>query len=255
MRPLFIILPVIVLLVGCATFTQIVYVSPSNTKAVRTEESYYVYENDTIQVVYYFWDSKGAMSFMIQNKLNIPIYIDWKKSSFIDRSEKLDYYFDKTVSNSASVGTAAQYLYKNPLNWSSFYQPFILSAAVSSSTVVKEERITFIPPKARIVKGMYKIIPSTSHFNVSGAVRKEITLSNGNKIPVLVQNTERDSSAVIFRNFITYSTKESFDSESYIDNEFFVSKVLTVNQLYTEGDYTYEDPRRFYLLSVPVRVK
>ena len=47
------------------------------------------FENDTLKIIYSFWSEGGVFSFSVYNKLSIPLYIDWKKSSFIKNSDKL----------------------------------------------------------------------------------------------------------------------------------------------------------------------
>ncbi len=49
---------------------------------------YFEYENDTISVTYSFWEMNGTIEMLIRNKLNQPIYIDWKKCSFITGETK-----------------------------------------------------------------------------------------------------------------------------------------------------------------------
>ena len=53
---------------------------------------YFEYENDTISVTYSFWEMNGTIEMLIRNKLNQPIYIDWKKCSFITGETKHDYW-------------------------------------------------------------------------------------------------------------------------------------------------------------------
>jgi hypothetical protein len=96
------------------------------------------------------------MSFYFYNKLNKPIYIDWKNSSFIYNGNKLDYWIDETVTNSASYYGA--YYYKGePI------RPGLTASqgiALNNSKTFKPERITFIPPKANINRSQFKIYTS-----------------------------------------------------------------------------------------------
>ena len=239
-------------------YTQVIYTAPSSAD-IKSDSSYYKYENDTLRVVYSFWRANGLMSFMIYNKLDIPIYIDWKKSSYIDKSMKLDYYSEKE--SKTWVAETESYVYNNPINWLNIFGPTIISGSVGSSTSVKEERITFIPPKSYIFRGFYKIFPN-QHFVVTKENKKEIPVSEGSTktFPAYVLTAEKSNSSLIFRNFLTYSTKENFEKESYVNDEFYVRKVLTMRQKYfynlygplspsepTQWGSNYEDPRRFYI--------
>ena len=41
---------------------------------------------------------------------------------------------------------------------------------------------------------------------------------------------EKGNAPVFFRNFFTYSTTENFDKESYIDNGFYVSRIIQMKR-------------------------
>ena len=53
------------------------------------------------------------MTFTIFNKLDIPIYIDWKKSSYIDNSVKLNYWVDEEMKK--TLESYDNYYYSGPL--------------------------------------------------------------------------------------------------------------------------------------------
>ena len=88
---------ILILLTGCTkSFIQIFDTSTRNCKS---QNGFFVFENDTLKITYSFWASKGVMSFAVYNKLNKPIYVDWKNSSFIQNDNKMDYWVDETQSN------------------------------------------------------------------------------------------------------------------------------------------------------------
>ena len=78
-------------------YVQLFKTSTTNTKLINDK---FVYENDTLKIEYFFWEQKGVMSFEITNKFGLPIYIDWKNSSFIVNDQKLNYWEDATISKS-----------------------------------------------------------------------------------------------------------------------------------------------------------
>jgi hypothetical protein len=72
-----------------------------------------------------------------------------------------------------------------------------------------------------------------------------------------VVNLTYESSPFKFRNFLTWSTKESFDNEYFIDNEFYVAKVTMVkiteftndsySTLSSDMKYYYKQSDRYYV--------
>jgi len=222
---------------------------------VKADSNYSVYDNDTIRVVYSFWAEKGIMSFMIINKLEVPIYIDWKKSSYISKDEKNDYYAEKEF----KTATIKYNSTGSTINWGSIFKnPIVSNTAINSGTslvsetLVKEERITFLPPHSYIFKGSYQIVHD----------RKGITLIKENTRDTVMDSkkakvTSVNTNALIFRNFLTYSITDKFEKEYYVDNAFCINKVVTIKDKYfsyvvTTGNkrelvYPYFNPNRFYL--------
>jgi hypothetical protein len=233
------------LLSGCK-YAQLIYVSPSKNN-VKDIGEVFVCENDTVAVKYYFWANRGIMAFSVFNKLDIPIYIDWKKSSFIDKNKKKDYYQEKETKNSATV--SVDYAYHNVFDWSRFFGTAVVGGSIGSEVSIKEERITFIPPKSYIIRNDFNIVPDVPFFKWDEAEKRSLPIPNDTtkKFSVYITKADESSPAFVFRNFLTYSTKENFVNEYYINDEFFIRKVLTMKES-TFLQYYESDARRFYIL-------
>lgn len=181
-----------ILFTSCAK--QIIIETQSNKVSKRDG---YVYENDTVRIVYNFWSSGGKMSFEIWNKLDVPLFIDWKNSAFIENGVKYDYWIDKTITNRKSIG----------------YYDHGFSVQSGHDVSVKNERITFIPPHTKVIKDKYAIL------------MPGITLHQ-----MMNKTFDANNSAVTFRNYIALSMSESLNSPIYIDNNFYISKVFSVKE-------------------------
>lgn len=231
------ILPVIIFLcfLSACSMVQILYVAPSST-GVKQENNQFAYQNDTLKITYSFWEQQGVMSFVIENKLEIPIYIDWKKSSFISLKTKLDYYSETEITKSSSGSASAAFIFNSYYDWAKWY-PGVFGLSESVAIKYKQERITFIPPHAITERSIYRILPG-QFVNMDNAPK---TKSNYEGKELIATS---ETAFITFRNFLTYSTKENFETEKYINNEFYVRKVLQ-----TTGDHlaNYEDAKRFYL--------
>ena len=79
-----------------------------------------VFENDTIRISYNFWGKNGLAGFDVYNKLNIPIYLDWKKSAFIPNDKMMSYWQDET-------NTTGSTLFSNYDYWGIFFFPHNVS--------------------------------------------------------------------------------------------------------------------------------
>ncbi len=163
---------------GCPSpmLLQVVEVGSTNC---RSHDNYLFFENDTLRVVYMFWGENGVMGIFIHNKTEYPLYIDWKKCSFITGTTKHDYWDESiTMATSGSTSTigeeqtkavsSSEYWFTNFLrgfvngdekktNKSSsewFQQTF----SNSLTRITKPERITFIPPHTTISQAAYNLV-------------------------------------------------------------------------------------------------
>jgi hypothetical protein len=154
------------------------------------------YENDTIRVAYAFWDKNGKMGIFIYNKSDKPLYIDWKKCSFIIEGTKQDYWQDITTMNSSSSstvsGSSESQATSASTSWFSIFLKSINGSSKSSinsvsawqsetfssstSIMTKPERITFISPHTTICKADFPIVNNDIIFKPT--IEKDTTLEN-----------------------------------------------------------------------------
>ena len=227
-----------------------------------TTDKFFNYENDTVQVVYIFWAEKGSMEFLIHNKLKKPLYIDWRKCSYIIGTTKHDYWTEtisvttssrsNTISNSSeqsNTSTCGNFsnfnLFRKSITTDNSYSLF--KTFFNSVTILtKPERVTFIPPGTTISMSNFSILGNNT-LNISkknySTLDTTIAMKGyyeeiGNNIIRYIDSTRikavnlsyinynSDSTPYTFRSFLTYSTDENFSSESYINNSFFISRII-----------------------------
>jgi len=262
----------IILLIGIALLqscsTQIHYVQVFRTEPLNLSKvkDFYVFENDTVRIVYYFWNEDGIMAFNIYNKSDKPIYVDWKKSTFITNSSKSNYWSDKTtikgawgnsssaysdvfatlsnsskmiserqtkVDKSGIIDTKSQSNTTNIASLEGTGTSYINTQGWSHMTVSKQERITFIPPRSFINNSIaYKIQTDSYHEWESGYTQTKEALSSDPKKTTTISSKTftKTNTPLDFRNFLTLSFKEDFSSEFYIDNEFYIKEILAVDK-------------------------
>lgn len=229
----------LMLITSCSTYMEVSHTSPSGKGITKEEGKYWVFENDTIRIVYNFWNLEGQMTFAIFNKHNKPIYIDWKKCSYVMNGTKNDYYEESVFTH--SVGAEISY-------YDLFWRRVSHSESLGKS--VKNERIVFIPPGSGLkINTSYTISGRITRAHTSlREIRSVIKDSDEYVIRI-----DKPDSKVEFRNYITYSTTESFANEQYVDNGFYVSSVSIVP--YTGRDFKFVvddiiDPSSFYFFPV-----
>ena len=199
---------------GC-TSIEVLEIQSFNSSYVNTG---FQYSNDSVMVRYDFWNDGGMMYLTIYNNLDVPLFIDWKTSSFIYQDNGYMYWDDRIHSTSSNSSTS---VYGRMLLTGI---PAKITNGQTIITTQQEERITSIAPHASIIKAEFRLT------------------APGNKIDE-GEFTET-SSPMKFRNYLVFSTKEDFSSIFSVDNSFYVSK----SKIVKKGDYEqYKKPSYFYV--------
>lgn len=260
MLKIFSIFAIAFVLISCNNYSNLY--SVNNTNESIKEDNFFFFENDTIKITYSFWADKGYLSFTFYNKLNIPVYIDWKKSSIVKNDSKFNYWVDETKVKSRSIG--ANY---SSLIYGGSTALYSLGSVTSESTLIKPERITFISPKSsvtRVEKNLFNLKPENVSIN---AKKEKLKCNDGKTLTSVVSDYfNMENTPFRFRNFITYSLTEKFDSEYYVDNGFYVNKISKIkrNKIvpvstvdYKTGknkiSYPYSSPTQFFIKKLPIQ--
>ena len=219
---------IITISLSCTKYTQI-YETKPNSIAIK-DEKFYNFENDTVKITYSFWQEKGVLSYTFFNKLNIPLYIDWKKCSFIRNGEKLDFWIDETTTNSVSNSRGTSNLFFGDYN--------LLAANVGRTSTkgksVKPERVIFLAPRSSITRVQFQLYPfAVSKINGN---KSQMKIAGSKKtIESKYEDFNLGNSPLVFRNFMSISSSEKFEREMYIDNGFYVSKISQIKRKYFIG--------------------
>ncbi|MBS1763838.1 MAG: hypothetical protein JSS90_02600 [Bacteroidetes bacterium] len=225
---------------GCTKYyIQIFDTLPKEGQSnIKLDNEYYEYESDTLKIVYEFWASRGVMAFSIYNKTGAPIYIDWKKSSFIYNSKKLNYWNDEQTTNSVGLSYEKGYYYNGPLVLPGFglYEGYKMEASKAKTT--KPERVAMIPPHSYIYPDINFSLFNDFKFRFGD--RTFALITNRNDIPSekTIEYTEEFNyqlSPIKFRNFLAFSFSDENPSFFFIENEFYVNSVKEMEYKHYRG--------------------
>lgn len=244
MKYLFAFIICLLFLGGCS----IKYSQLYETKSTFNKDGNTEFENDTVKISYYFWEEGGVLAFSIYNKLDVPIYVDWKKSSYIRNEDKYDYWIDEQNSESNSLYAAVRY--KGVLTgWGT------VGASSTSSKTVKPERITFIAPHSKYKKYTFSLYNPKGTL-IDTSVSLELVPSKVNpkkQVGIYSRSYNYSNAHTTFRNFLTISTSEKFDKEVYIDNTFYISKITEMPLDEMKGLYTGTTNDGYYIYTYPYK--
>ena len=235
MKTLLFVCASILLLSSCAsTISQVVTLKSDNLKSDPKQG--FVYDNDTLRLSYQFFAERGLIHFTVENKWNKPLYIDWKRSSFIIGQNKLDYWYD--IADINLSGTAYTSTYNRYLrNSSSSYSSISLKGEIRKDNVVD-----YIPPGTKLEKDQFVLVPGNA-LNLPGqfTIEKVPSTVPDQKKPADIQlyHYNTTDSPLTFRNYLTLGTDKDFKHEIVIDSKFWAADVQVMAQKQFLGN-TYE---------------
>lgn len=212
---------------SCMPNAQVVTLRGSNVKPAPDG---LVLDNDTLTLRYNFSSERGQMSLSLVNKLDRPLYVDWKRSSFIIGQDKIDYWYDVADVNLST--------------WGNRYGRYTIGSTMG--IIAKADLVGFIPPQTRLDKQQFVVMPN-GVLPLSGtpSIRKESALWNPDRkkpIDVAVYSYPAEQSPLQFRNYLTLSTDKDFKTEFHIDTKFWASgvEVMPKGQLFGSAVQQYD---------------
>jgi hypothetical protein len=217
--------------IGCAN--KYIQVFETKSNSCKLKDDTFFFENDSIKITYSLWANQGVMSFGIFNKMNIPIYIDWKKSSFIYNGIKLNYWIDEA--NMDLKAYYGGYFYNGPLIKPGYNIGETIGLA--SSKISKPERITFIPPQSSYYRSQFHLLP-IAFYDLPLTTEFEVLPRNDmpeKSTHVWHVDFSSENSPLSFRNYIAVSVFENGESPLFIDNSFYISSILEMNYKHFQG--------------------
>ncbi|WP_224997146.1 hypothetical protein [Cesiribacter sp. SM1] len=214
-----------VFLAGCMNY-QYSTVS-SNLKAGDDQE--FFLENDTLMISYSFYGYGGPVRITIQNKLDVPLYVDWKQSALVMNDHSNTYWQNTSRLEATAEGYQVQ------------WTPRVSStSATITGEITGDEAIDFIAPDSYKESNMVMIGPDF------------VTLSETEKQYQVMDSPEEgpadatcyrygdDNSPLKFRSYLTISTDPSFVKPLIFESSFWIAEIV---QTKTRPDY-YLDERR-----------
>ena len=242
-----------VLLLSCNK--EYIQILRTNSVGLNESKQGWFFENDSIKISYNFNARGGVMSFKLFNKLDKPIYLDWKNSSFIYNGEKNNFWIEE----SNTVGSSVQSSQVGRNAYNAFDRNvYGLTFGLLSQKTVKAERITFIPPKSGISSNIayyqFRLTKTDSHYRVDPTKATKISVKDLTKKKEKLRSgyiyTYNETNSIIsFRNYLALSFAENSSQFNFIDNKFYVSSLAEIDYRCVKKDP--EDGKLFYITGIP----
>lgn len=189
-------------------------------------------ENDTVKIIYSFFGRNAPVTIDVYNKLNEPLYIDWKRSALIVNDRPVSYANSQLhISGSISASSIG--------NRNSSYSSGTINAVADLPTST-----VFIPPHTHSLNTLLKVTDRFINTNLFGITeKKEIpSLSISGKSQVKIGEFTEDKSPLNFKSFLTlYTLNNNTPKYANYQHDFFISKVIATAEQPENFDFF---PRR-----------
>jgi hypothetical protein len=196
---------------SCATYQ---YVTVSSSLPV-TDDTGHLVETDSVAISYSFNGYNGPVKLSVRNKLDIPLYIDWKRSALIMNEETNPFFQGRDRFAGTSDG--------NTILWSP-----TLSTTTSTiqGEILRDESVGFVAPHS--LKNSNLATIDAKFFEFEGSRKEHLFQIQTSQGPAQAfgYNFEKLNSPLRFRSYLTMAYDPHFNFPITFDHEFWISKVI-----------------------------
>jgi hypothetical protein len=185
---------------ACSTYQYAVIDSDVKKTAGRI-----VFDNDTLQIHYKFGGNNGPATVGIVNKLDVPLYVDWHRSSLILEGKSLSRFPESARFQAVSTTT-------NFASWN-------YTTSDIRGTVEQPRPQGFVPPGSYIQSLPVYL---DDQFSIpTPQLNTKVARGRTQKF----KNFDKEDSPLLFRSYLTVSSAADFSEPMVFDHEFWVSEV------------------------------
>ncbi|AEW00943.1 hypothetical protein A4D02_13380 [Niastella koreensis] len=196
--------------VSCASTTY-QYATITSPDMVKNDRREFVVENDSLRLTYNFSGKGGLIHISIQNKMGVPVYIDWQRSAIIAN--------DKARPYAAQEMKVEGNFQSNTYNYRNIGQV--------QATAVLPQTIEFIPPRAVSNKSpMYYLSGFNSRIPDTAFHQLKYPVTDGVTVKVKKATFTETTSPFSFRSFITYMVGEPGTKPIALEHSFYISEIM-----------------------------
>lgn len=198
----------------------------------KNEQHQLFFESDSVKVQYTFMGADCPIQIQVANKLNTPLYVDWKKSAVIFEGLRFPYWDDKSTLNATIKGY--------DLAWTNQVST---SDAEARGTLYRNEQISFIPPNSSVI--VEPITVRKSFFQLPQPGKDQRVVLNETGMKGFKYSFPKETTPLQFRSYLTISYTEDFKHPIVLDNQFWVSEVIQTSL--EPYSWPNKDSDQFYL--------
>ncbi len=177
--------------------------------------SEFIHETDTLTITYSFNGENCPVRISIKNKLDEPLYVDWKRSAITFKDQTYSYWKDRAILNVTAHGSEIQWTpYASTTN------------AIVTGEITRDEAISFIPPHATKQTSMLTLTREFLDLSKPREPYHAMVTTQTGPVAALEYEYSQENSPFKYRSFLTLSADPSFARPLTCEHEFWVSEVM-----------------------------
>lgn len=184
---------------------------------LEVRNGYYTFENDKVKLVYNLWADRGMFAFVLHNKLNEPLYINWEESALYLNGTNVDYRRSGPATN-YDMDTMGQSVAYN-FTWAERLLNTTLGA-YSPPT----EAITALQPKAMLAMAKYRLIDLDIYME--GADHEKACEGEQKTAKVMKRSYTVDNTPFAFSNYMLLSNTPTFEKTDTLLHDFWINEII-----------------------------
>jgi hypothetical protein len=216
-------LPYTVILLLFSSCVSYQYYTVNSAGVAQNDKHEFVIENDSLRLVYNFNGFNAPVNITIQNKLSVPVYIDWQRSALIVSDQAISYVPAEMRIDGGFEGSSYKYGYISGVKTTS--GQIHATASVPPS-------VDFMPPQTYLTKSPLSIptrfieqIPETAFH------REKYVPVEGIKVSVKKATFTETTSPLRFRSYLTIMVGELTTKPLTLEHAFYVSELMVSGTL------------------------
>lgn len=220
MRLLYLVL-VLLAFSSCSTTYQ--YVTLNSSEVQKNDKKEFTWENDTMRLTYNFHGEGGPIAMTIYNKMDKPLFVNWKKSAFIHDGQASSLFNRRVEVN----GTVDGYSYRG----------IVPGTRITSGNLYASfdlpEGMEMIPPGSYITRSLQAMVQATPVYNTQFLEKKQaekVTDFSGVTYSYKRYSFEQSASPLQFKSYLTFVAGTN-PQEFAVSHSFYAQEVILSGEI------------------------
>jgi hypothetical protein len=206
------------------------YTSVESKNIQKNEQSIFAEENDTLRIEYDFNGIGGPVSIKIFNKTNQPLYVDWKRSSFIAKDKAVS-YFNPGLRIDGTINSQSIQLTNQVAN----------GEAIIGADIQAQPGNSFIPPHT-YTQNTFIYLVSFADLRIPVEQMKREKLQIGElKRNIWKVNFSETNTPLFFKSYVTFMLGDTNEKYFFMQHDFYIASSAKTS-LNPEGFYGGKTP-------------